>query len=143
MPRRSKVERFTPIYPAPQRTSVRPPPTLSEPARLVFEQLASSVDKDHFVITDVPLLAQYAEAIVLAEHSAAELQVSPNPQALALWEKSIRAMTALSMRLRLSPQARREKARAVPQPRPWTDDFIAERFKDDARRPWQDDADAN
>jgi phage terminase small subunit len=137
MPRHSKIERFTPIHPAPPPTAVLPPPTLSKPARRVFEELASSVDRDHFVITDVPLLAQYAEAIVLAEHSATELRVSPNPQALALWEKATRVMVAFSMRLRLSPQARREKARAQPRQQEWGDKFGAQNGGT-SQRPWED-----
>jgi phage terminase small subunit len=141
MPRHSKAERLTPIHPAPQRNSVQAPPNLSEPARRVFEQLASSVDREHFFFSDVPLLAQYAEAIVLAEHSAAELRVSPTQQALALWEKATRVMVALSMRLRLSPQARREKARAQPRQVEWGNRFGME--QDDAatsKRPWHKDA---
>jgi hypothetical protein len=140
MPRRSKAELLVAIPPAPKRISVRPPPTLSEPARRVFEQLASSVDYEHFVFSDVPLLAQYAEAIVLTEHSAAELRVSPNPQALALWEKATRVMVALSMRLRLSPQARREKARAQPRQVEWSESFGMQHSQNAGRRPWKDDA---
>lgn len=79
------------IPPAPKRTSVQPPPTLSEAAKRVFEQLASSVDREHFITSDIPLLAQYAEAVILAENSAAELQTSPSQQALVTWEKIVAA----------------------------------------------------
>jgi hypothetical protein len=99
------------------------------------------VDREHFITSDIPLLAQYAEAVILAENSAAELQTSPSQQALVTWEKSTRAMVALSMRLRLSPQARREKARAAPRQAVWGDRFGTE--QDDAatsKRPWQKDA---
>jgi len=73
----------------------------------------------------------------LAEQSAAELRVSPNPAALNLWEKSCRVMIALSLRLRLSPQARREKARAAPRQAAWGDHFNSE--QDGAsKRPWED-----
>jgi phage terminase small subunit len=139
MPRPSKVARLTPIHPAPPRNSVQPPPTLSPAAKDVFSSLAAAVDHEHFITSDIPLLCQYAEAVVLAEQSAAELHASPNPQAMALWEKATRTMTALSMRLRLSPQARREKARATPRQVTWSG-FGSE--QDDAatnnKRPWED-----
>jgi hypothetical protein len=139
MPRHSKAELLVAIPPAPPRTSVRAPPTLSQSAQLVFKQIAAAVDADHFIVTDTPLLAQYAEAIVLAEQSAAELQTSPSQQALVTWEKSTRVMVALSMRLRLSPQSRIAKARAQPRQAVWGDRFGTE--QDDAatsKRPWED-----
>jgi hypothetical protein len=70
--------------------------------------------------SDAHLLAQYAEAIVLAERASAELHTGTDAKWLLLWEKSTRVMTALSMRLRLSPQARREQARA-PRTLTWSE----------------------
>jgi hypothetical protein len=133
MPRRSKADLSVAVPQAPAPIGVRPPTTLSEPARRVFEELVASTDHAHFVPSDVPLLAQYAEAITLAERSAAELQGSSgDPKALALWEKATRAMTALSMRLRLSPQARREKALAEPRRLDWSTRFgIEQQYRDD------------
>ncbi len=119
MPRHPKGDPTFPIPNQPPSIGVRPPPTLSEPARQVFEALAASVDYEHFLPSDAPLLAQYAEAVVLAERSARQLQGPVDAKALVLWEKANRVLVALSMRLRLSPQARREKAQA-PRPIDWS-----------------------
>jgi hypothetical protein len=53
---------------------------------------------------DTPLLAAYCRAIALERRTAAELGAGDD-KALARWERATKAM-ALSMRLRLSPQAR-------------------------------------
>ena len=57
------------------------------------------------------LLCRFVEADALAEKAAKELRTNPvtngKPSAwLAVQEKSVRALTALSMLLRLSPQSR-------------------------------------
>ena len=49
-------------------------------------------------------------------------------------------MVALSMRLRLSPQARREKARAQPRQVEWSESFGMQHSQNAGRRPWKDDA---
>ena len=76
----------------------------------------------HFERSDIPLLARYCESVVLAKRAAAALasegaviggRTSPW---LVVQEKAVRAMTALSMRLRLSPQARRETPAAKGPP---------------------------
>jgi phage terminase small subunit len=92
---------------------------LSEPVRQAFVEIVASVDHQHFAPSDMPLLEQYCEAIVLARRSAAELQAG-NSKALVTWEKANRVIQALSMRLRLSPQSRREKARAEPRTLDWS-----------------------
>jgi hypothetical protein len=76
----------------------------------VFTGLVNACDRTHFEPSDVPLLSQYAEAVALAEWAAAELQGPTDGKWLAVWEKATRVLTALSIRLRLSPQARRERA---------------------------------
>ena len=60
----------------------------------------------------MPLLARYIESDVLAELAAAELRENgavidgrPSPW-LTVQEKAVRAMVALSLRLRLAPSAR-------------------------------------
>ena len=69
------------------------------------------------------LIARYANAAVFSEVAEARLAVNPDDaRALALWEKSTRAMSALALRLRLSPQARRERAK-VERPLTWADEF--------------------
>jgi hypothetical protein len=84
------------------------------------------------VIAKAPLLSGYFEAVCLAEQAARELRgggavikgrASPW---LVIQEKSVRAMVALAMRLRLAPQARSHprsvaRERAPPDRKPWDD----------------------
>lgn len=111
MPRKSAAELsvITPL--GSRRTRLRPPATLGEAERDAFVAVVNSCDPGHFRQSDLPLLCRYAESIVLAELAACELRqgvviggrVSPW---IIIQEKAIRACVALSMRLRLSPQAR-------------------------------------
>lgn len=102
---------------SPTETWLDTPESLSEPAKRVFSDLVASCDAKHFEASDIGLLAQYCEAQVMAERAAAQLQTAGTPETkwLALWEKSTRTMSGLALRLRLSPQARREKAQAPRQ----------------------------
>jgi hypothetical protein len=73
---------------------------------------------DHFQQSDLPLLCRYVEASILAERAAEQLREAPvvdgKPSPwLVVQEKSLRTLTALSMRLRLSPQAR-SKGHSLP-----------------------------
>jgi hypothetical protein len=89
-----------------------PPASLSKPERLVFVDLVQSCDPNHFRPSDVWLLSRYCEAVVLAEKAARELRRGAVLKGgkVSAWiivqEKAMRAMVSLSMRLRLSPQAR-------------------------------------
>jgi phage terminase small subunit len=95
-----------------QPTRVKPPSTLSQVERTAFLEVVNNSAPQHFQPSDVLLLSRYAESIVLAERAAKELRgeavvngkVSPW---LVVHEKALRAIVALSMRLRLSPQGRR------------------------------------
>jgi hypothetical protein len=67
-------------------------------------------------------LVQYCAASVLGERAMAELREAPVIEGktspwLAVFEKASRAMVALSMRLRLSPQARAPNNPTRPAPR--------------------------
>jgi hypothetical protein len=89
----------------PQR--LRPPASLSPGAREQFLNIVADERPEHFKPSDLPILCQYAEATAVAEHAARELWRSDqNTKWLTRWEKSIRCMSLLSLRLRLSPQAR-------------------------------------
>jgi phage terminase small subunit len=101
-----------------------PPLGLSAEEERILQQLLDSVDPGHFAPSDLPLLVAYCQAV--AQHDQAvqmmrqrgavvDGKVSPW---IVVQEKAQRAMVALSMRLRLSPQARRERAQ-VPQPATW------------------------
>jgi P27 family predicted phage terminase small subunit len=93
---------------------LHPPAELGAEERAVWQEIVVTCDPKHFVRSDAPLLARYCESVVLARRAAAALTAEgaviagrTNPW-LVVQEKGIRAMTALSMRLRISPQARRE-----------------------------------
>src|SRR5262249_11283612 len=76
---------------------------------------------------------------VMAERAAAELQRGegpPNARWLAAWRQGTKTMKDLALRLRLSPQSRREKAK-VERPLTWDERFRLERFCPPLRsRPW-------
>jgi phage terminase small subunit len=99
----------TPIDGEPNR--LQPPQSLSEVERKVFVDLVTACEPQHFRPADYPLLVRYVEACVLADQAAEQLRLGavidgkPSPW-ITIQEKTVRAMVALSMRLRLSPQSR-------------------------------------
>jgi phage terminase small subunit len=112
----------------PKRPILTTPPAapagLSAEEERVLQQLLTSVDAGHFTPSDMPLLVAYCQAV--AQHDRAVQAIrcegdvvdgKASPWVVVL-EKAQRAMVALSMRLRLSPQARRERAQ-LPTPRTW------------------------
>ena len=128
--RKSAERAMAPLMVAHEPVPVQPPATLSEAARKVFLDLVSSVDPAHFEQSDVGLLCQYCEAQVMAERAAAELQRGegpPNARWLAAWREGTRTMKDLALRLRLSPQSRREKAK-VERPLTWDERFRLEHY---------------
>jgi hypothetical protein len=116
MPRRSAAA----LSVAPLRTGatrLRPPETLSAPARKVFLDIVANEEPTHFRQSHMPLLVQYCEATALAELSIKEMQKKDAaPIWLHRWEKATRVMTALSMRLRLSPQSLAANNPSRPKP---------------------------
>jgi len=111
MPRRSTAELavIRPNSPAPRLT---PPADLPAPERALFAAIVGSTSPSHFAVSDRPLLVRYCEAAVLADKAAERLRVDGavvkgrTSAWLVVQEKAVRAMIALSMRLRISPQAR-------------------------------------
>ncbi len=95
---------------------------MTEAERKVFVTIVAACKPTHFQTSDVPLLCRYVEACVLAEQAGNHLRdegAVVNGKAspwLVVQEKSVRAMTALSMRLRLSPQARAPNVTTRRQP---------------------------
>jgi phage terminase small subunit len=84
---------------------------LAEPEAKLFRQIIANCAHDHFQQSDLPLLSRYCEASILAERAAQQLREAPvvdgKPSPwLPVREKATRELIALSMRLRLSPQAR-------------------------------------
>jgi phage terminase small subunit len=112
-----------PKRPVPTLPAV-PLPGLSAEEERILQQLLDSVDPGHFAPSDLPLLVSYVQAVCQHDravqairHEGDVVDGKVNPWLVVL-EKAQRAMVALSMRLRLSPQARREKAH-LPQPATW------------------------
>ena len=100
---------------------LRPPPDLPQPERDLFVALVAANPPAHFRDSDLPLLVQYCTASILNDRAAAELRAAPivdgRPSPwLAIFEKTNRAMLGLSMRLRLSPQARQANNPSRPAP---------------------------
>jgi hypothetical protein len=88
-----------------------PPPHLPERAREVFVDLVLANKPDYFTASDLPLLCRYSEAAAMAERAAAAMAKTPIVDGkaspwIAIHGQMTKAMTGLSMRLRLSPQAR-------------------------------------
>jgi hypothetical protein len=100
---------------APPRLS--PPPDLDAPERQIFLDIVAASKPDAFKASDFPLLSAYVRSIALERRSAAELAAGDD-KAVSRWEKATRATVVLSMRLRLSPQARAPNNPTRPGSRP-------------------------
>ena len=136
VPRRSRAERdFDLVAPRPPMPPIAPPDSLSVPARAVFLDLVASHEPEHFEPGDVTLIAQYCEASALATKAAAALQAGDASQ-LRIWERSAAVMASLSLRLRLGPQSRRERAKAGEQ-LTWSNRYRLDSHG--VRRPWEED----
>jgi phage terminase small subunit len=113
MPRQSSAARAV-LRVDGQPTQLEPPPGLERRTAAVFARLAASTPRGHLMASDVPLVVEYCRAVLMAERADRELRRGgpvvggkPSPW-LTVQEKSVRAMTALSLRLRLAPQARQD-----------------------------------
>jgi hypothetical protein len=90
---------------------LRPPANMPAPERDVFVALVATNPPSHFRASDMVLLVQYCAAAVLNDRAVAELRTAPivdgKPSPwLQIFEKTNRAVVALALRLRISPQAR-------------------------------------
>jgi phage terminase small subunit len=95
------------VVPIPTSTRLHPPPGLSAGAKSEFLRIVTTEKPEHFKPSDQSLLVQYCEAASLAERAMKELQGDDAPERwLRAWEKAVRAMSGLALRLRLSPQSR-------------------------------------
>ena len=104
MPRRAADSLVVPI---PTSTRLHPPPDLSERAKAEFIRIVTCEKPEHFKTSDQSLLVQYCEAASLADRAIKEMQGDDAPERwLRTWEKAVRAMSGLALRLRLSPQSR-------------------------------------
>ena len=111
MPRRSAAELAVRIDGKP--AFLRPPEGLNEPETAVFLDLVGSCRPEHFQTSDAPLVEAYARATV-AERTAFRAVQELGPATdeakpwLAAWRDWHKATINLSMRLRLSPQGRKQ-----------------------------------
>jgi phage terminase small subunit len=92
----------------------------------VFRGIVAAVTPDHFQESYLVLLVAYCQAVcqhrraVEALRAGGEVTADGKPSPwLKVAAHAVRTMMGLSMRLRISPQARREKAR-VPTHMDWT-----------------------
>jgi phage terminase small subunit len=106
------------------------PKDLSPGAKRVWAAIVSSVQPEHFRLSDGPLLRSYCEVTATADLAAKKLAtqgavVSGKTSAwLNVQERAIRAQAALALRLRLCPSARTDPKSIGRQPparnaKPW------------------------
>jgi P27 family predicted phage terminase small subunit len=120
MPRRSTAD-LNVVRPVAGFSRLRPPSDLGKEEAAVWRQVVLACDAKHFQQSDAPLLARYCESVILARRAAAALADEgpvvagrTNPW-LVVQEKAIRAMVALSMRLRISRQSRMRREGTGPK----------------------------
>jgi hypothetical protein len=120
MPRKSASE-LAVVSLDSKRPRPRLAPSAGAPADVceIFAEILASAPATHFKTGDAPLVEAYAQAISLARQSAHEIAANgpviggrPSPWVHCL-EKAQRGITALSMRLRLSPQHRADSRSAM------------------------------
>ena len=93
------------------RMLLRPPEDLDQLERVEFANLITGAPANHFLPSDVPLLAAYAKAIVAERVASGELAAAyvvddkPSPW-LPIWQAKVRAVTTLARMLSLSPGGR-------------------------------------
>ena len=87
----------------------------------MWRHIVLSCDQKHFQQSDSPLLVRYCQNVILVRRAAATLAAEgpviggrPSPW-LVVAEKCDRALVALSMRLRVSPQARMRREGTAPK----------------------------
>jgi len=97
------------------RELLKPPEDLDKLERVEFVNLIAGTRPDHFGVSDVPLIAAYAKAIVAERVASGELAAAyvvsgpsgdrPSPW-LPIWQAKIRSLTTLARMLGLSPGGR-------------------------------------
>jgi|GraSoiStandDraft_41_1057321.scaffolds.fasta_scaffold454205_2 phage terminase small subunit len=103
------------------RTRLKPPADLGPEARAVFIDVVVNSNPEHFQPSDVPLLCVYAEAVVQAR-ACAKLISEGNclDPVIKAQRNALSAVFQLSMRLRVSPQARQVRKSLGSNTRPPT-----------------------
>lgn len=95
------------------RPRLVPPEGMGEDARKVFVELVAANPPQHFTASDAPLVAAYAEQIILAEQAARAIEregaILPNGRVnpwIAIQRGALRMMGVYANCLRLCPGAR-------------------------------------
>jgi phage terminase small subunit len=89
------------------RSRLRPPADLSPEAKAVFIDVVVNSYPEHFQAADLPLLVVYAEAVVQARDCAKAVREGRCTDMIVKAQRNaVSAVFQLSMRLRVSPQAR-------------------------------------
>src|SRR6478736_10359098 len=118
------------------RMLLRPPEDLDQLERVEFANLITGAPANHFLPSDVPLLAAYAKAIVAERVASGELAAAyvvddrPSPW-LPIWQAKVRALTTLARMLSLSPGGRVASKPAEAEPVSYYERMAMER-RDDA-----------
>ena len=103
MPRRSAAElQIVPIERHYKR--IETPPALSGVEQELFERIVKQCAPMHFTEADSPLLVSYVQSIVLADMAYETALASPDN--LPAWERCVKTMATLSVKLRLNPHSR-------------------------------------
>jgi hypothetical protein len=89
------------------RQRLKPPADLSPEARAVFIDVVVNSNPEHFQPADLPLLCVYADAVVQARACAKQVREGLGTDIVIKAQRNaLSAIFQLSMRLRVSPQAR-------------------------------------
>jgi hypothetical protein len=107
----------TDIIPYGEPGRLRPPPSLGDVEKRAFLDLVTACPAGQFQACDLPLLCRWAETVALAERMATrmaiegELDDTGRPSgAFTIHKEATKTLTALALRLRVSPQSRMQKA---------------------------------
>jgi hypothetical protein len=101
--RRSAAALSLAVDGAPQR--LEPPEGLSKAVAKQFREMVAEVKPSHFVASDLPLMAAYAQATVLNREYALAVEAG-DWKALVPFERTCKLMAILATKLRLCPQSR-------------------------------------
>jgi hypothetical protein len=133
--RKGKAANLVPLGLNAARPRLSPPPSMSKPGRLLFMEIAASVDRQHFSEADAPLLCSLVSTTLAVRAQARKLERDATPDVMRVWEKLVKLQVSLCTKLRITVQARvnpytagRRMADHKPNP---LDAFLAEDDDDD------------
>ena len=93
-----------------RRPRLDPPAFLSTAGRSLFNDIVASCAPNHFVRSDIELLATYVKASLLVRETTGNINQ---------WDRAARLQASLAVRLRLTPSSRLAPAtiaRRLPEP---------------------------